>query len=73
MLTKCQISNTDWSLSINFNIIKTQNNLSSPGDIRILAIIIHAIKELPIMFTDENLNTLRANITLALYYNTSVL
>jgi len=73
MVVKCGISNEDWSLLINFNIITAQNNLTSLGDIRILAIILHVLKDLPILFTDANLDNLRTNITLALYNNSSIL
>ncbi len=73
MVAKCGISNNDWISLIDFNIITAQNNLRSLGDIRILAIILHVLKDLPILFTDANLDNLRTNITLALHYNSALL
>ena len=73
MLDRANIANNNWKLDINWNIIPTPEAIDASVDIRMLAIIAHLVKDLPIMFNNDNLMHFRANLTLALYNGTSIL
>ena len=73
MLTRAGIATNTWTLVVNWNYIKVQEQVDKDISIRILATIVHLLKELPIMFNNDNLIHFRVNLTLALYHDTSLL
>ena len=67
-------SNEGWTLVTNMNVLPIVDSvLEQHSDIKILAIICHLMKQLPISFTDSNLVHFRANLTLSLYRNANML
>jgi hypothetical protein len=75
MLTRAGIPNDNWKLFVNWNCIPSQapEELEKAGDIRILATIVHLLRELPIIYNNNNLLHFRVNLTLALYHDTPLL
>ena len=63
-----------WTRHENVNILPVVRSVVEPhSDIKILALICHIMKQVPICFTDSNLVHFRANLTLSLYRNANIL